>query len=51
MNEKLLPTITMLINFGAAIVYLSKGKYPHVLYWVCAGLLTMTVTYLMSSDK
>lgn len=44
---KLLPTITMLINIGSAIWYLSKGDYPRCVYWIAAGLLTFTVTWWM----
>ena len=43
----LLPTITMSINFIAATVYLFSGDIPRCIYWICAGMLTLTVTYLM----
>lgn len=44
---KLLPTITMSINYIAAIVYLFTGDIPKAVYWACAGTLTLTVTFWM----
>ena len=38
---KLLPTITMLINIGSAIWYLSKGDYPRCVYWISAGIINL----------
>jgi len=45
--EKLLPTVTMTINLCAAVAYACKGDFARVVYWVCAGMLTATVTWWM----
>ena len=45
--EKIMPTVTMSINLIAAVVYLFSGDIPRCIYWICAGMLTLTVTYLM----
>jgi len=42
--EYILPSITMLINLGSAIVYLSKGNIRMFVYWIAAVVLTFCVT-------
>lgn len=45
--DKIFPTISVLLNVGAAISYLVKGDIPHCLYWCFAGGLTILVTYFI----
>lgn len=45
MSSKLLPTILIIIDILAAIVYGIDGDYRRVIYWVAAAILTATVTY------
>lgn len=45
-KEKILPTILMLIDFLAAIPYITKGDIGQVVYWIAAGVLTLAVTWL-----
>lgn len=42
--EYILPTITMLINLGSAVVYLSQGNFRMFMYWIAAVVLTFCVT-------
>jgi len=43
---KLFPTILIILDIGAAIVYLLYGEYGKALYWASAGLITFS-TLLM----
>jgi hypothetical protein len=45
MNPKLLPTILMIIDFGAAMPYFFSGDWKRGVYWIAAGVLTWSVTY------
>ncbi len=45
MNEKILPTVLMLIDIGAAIPYGLQGDWRRCLYWLFACGLTFCVTY------
>ena len=45
-NEKILPTILMTIDFIAAIPYMAKGDIKMTIYWIAAGVLTLALTYL-----
>jgi hypothetical protein len=45
MNPKLLPTILMIIDFGAALPYFCCGDWKRGVYWIAAGVLTWSVTY------
>lgn len=44
--EKILPTILMLLDFGAAVPYLFKGNLRMTVYWLAAGTLTLSLTWL-----
>lgn len=46
MNEKILPTILMVLDFFAAVPYGVKGDLKMFVYWVAAGVLTLSVTWL-----
>ena len=43
--EKLFPCITASLNILAAIVYLWKGDYARMTYWLAAAVLTATITW------
>ena len=45
MSEKLFPTILILLDVCASLVYLSKGDLRHFVYWTACAVLTTTVTY------
>mgnify|MGYP003427438086 FL=1 len=45
MSEKLFPTILIVLDVCASLVYLSKGDLRHCVYWTSAAVLTATVTY------
>ena len=44
--EKLFPTILMVLDFLAAVPYAVKADLKMTVYWVAAGVLTMSVTWL-----
>ena len=44
-NERTFPIILIFLDVCAAIVYASSGDIKHMLYWVSAAVLTMTVTF------
>lgn len=46
MNEKVFPTILMIIDFIAAVPYICKGDVKMTVYWIAAGVLTLAVTWL-----
>lgn len=45
MSPKLFPTVLIALDFLAAAVYLCNGDIKKTIYWVAAGVLTITVTY------
>lgn len=45
LDPRVIPTIQIVIDFLAAIPYAIKGDVRHAVYWVAAGVLTLTVTY------
>ena len=42
---KLFPTILIVLDVLASIVYLSNGDTRRCIYWLAAAVLTLTVTY------
>lgn len=46
MNEKILPTILIIIDYLAAIPYAIKSDLKMFVYWVAAGTITLSVTWL-----
>ena len=46
MNEKIFPTILMVLDFFAAVPYGVKGDLKMFVYWVAAGVLTLSLTWL-----
>jgi hypothetical protein len=45
MNPKVLPTVLIVIDVAAAIVYLFHKDYRKAVYWLSAAILTASVTY------
>lgn len=43
--EKILPTILMVIDLGAAAMYCPTGDWRKVIYWLAAATLTYVVTW------
>ena len=43
--NKLFPIILIIVDFLAAIGYALSGDLRKTVYWICAGLLTITVTF------
>jgi len=38
------PTILILLDFGASMVYLLNGDIKHCIYWLAAMTLTICIT-------
>lgn len=45
LDPRVFPTILMILDFIAAIPYAVQGDIRHAVYWVAAGVLTLTVTW------
>ena len=45
LDPRIFPTILIVLDFIAAIPYAFRGYYRHAVYWVAAGILTLTVTW------
>ena len=44
-NEKVFPTVLMIIDVLAAFVYFTKFDWRKTMYWLAAAVLTFVVTY------
>jgi hypothetical protein len=44
-TAKLFPTILIILDVLAAVMYVPSGDWRHVVYWLAAAILTFTVTY------
>lgn len=44
-DPRIFPTILMTLDFIAAIVWAFHGDFRKVVYWIAAGILTLTVTW------
>ena len=44
-RAQVLPTILILIDIGAALVWAVDGDFRRAIYWVGAAVLTATVTF------
>lgn len=44
-DSRVLPTVLIIIDVMAAIVYMSQGDIKKGIYWVSAAVLTASVTY------
>jgi hypothetical protein len=45
MNPKIFPTILMILDLCASLVYVLDGDWRKTVYWAAAGALTFVVTY------
>jgi len=45
MSTKIFPSILIILDLGAAIVYLCHGDWKRAIYWTAAAVLTTTVTF------
>ena len=45
MSVKIFPIILMILDFGAAVVYLCNGDFKRCIYWIAAATLTACVTF------
>lgn len=45
MNAKIFPTVMIILDICASIVYATKGDIRRAIYWIAAAILTTTVTY------
>ena len=43
--EQILPTVLIVIDVGAACVYLYQGDLRKTIYWLAAATLTAAVTF------
>ena len=42
---KIFPTLLIVLDVFAAVMYIPSGDWRHVVYWLAAAVLTFTVTY------
>lgn len=45
-TEKILPTIMMVLQILSAIPYAINGDLRMAVYWIAAGVLTLSLTWL-----
>jgi len=45
MNERIFPTILIVLDVAAAVVYACHYDWRKTLYWAAAAVLTFVVTY------
>jgi hypothetical protein len=45
MYKYLFPSILIVLDIGAALIYLTQGDWKRFIYWIAAAVLTATVTY------
>lgn len=45
LDPRVFPTILIILDLISAIPYAFKGDIRHAVYWVAAGVLTLTVTW------
>jgi len=43
--EHLFPYLIGSLSAFAAVIYLVRENYPAGIYWLCAAIITFTVTY------
>jgi hypothetical protein len=44
-NDQIFPTILIILDVCAAVIYLYDGDIRKTIYWIAAAVLTATVTY------
>lgn len=45
-KEKIFPTVLMILDFLAAVPYIMNHDLRMSVYWIAAGVLTLSVTWL-----
>lgn len=45
MNDKMFPTVLIILDIAAACVYATKCDVRKTIYWLAAAALTLVVTY------
>ena len=45
MNKYIFPSILILLDIGAGLVYGVGGDYKKLIYWLAAAILNITVTF------
>jgi len=45
MSPKIFPTVLILLDIAASIVYTCHGDWRKAVYWLAAAILTVTVTF------
>ena len=45
MSPKVFPSILIVLDIGAAVVYACHGDWKRAVYWIAAATLTTTVTF------
>jgi hypothetical protein len=45
LNPRFFPTILIVLDVLAAVVYFSQGDMRKTVYWIAAAILTVTVVY------
>jgi hypothetical protein len=43
--EKVFPTVLIVLDVLASVVYVCNGDLRHAIYWLSAGVLTACVTF------
>ena len=51
MNPKIFPTILIVLDVAAAVVYASHRDWRHAIYWLAAAVLTTCVTFLGNHES
>lgn len=44
-DPRIFPTILIFLDFCVSIPYLIQGDIRHFVYWIAAGVLTLTVSW------
>lgn len=47
MFEYLFPLLMIILSFAAGITYACIGKWGSAIYWICAGFLSLSVTFII----
>ena len=45
MNPRFFPTVLMVLDVCAGVVWACQGDWRKAIYWIAAAVLTYTVTY------
>jgi len=45
MNPKVFPSVLIVLDVAAAVVYAAGGDWRKAVYWISAAVLTASVTY------